>query len=83
MDDIFHHYSAHNQLCLSASDKENRHFSLGSFLSSPHKAQLGNDIRLVYTEGSFCDNKKSRIQTILTLKCKPGRLTGEKLSVWL
>lgn len=59
---------------ICAVDKENRHFSLGSFLSSPHKAQLGNDIRLVYTEGSFCDNKKSRIQTILTLKCKPGDL---------
>lgn len=80
MYDIFHHCSAHYRLCLSATDKDNRHFSLGSFLSSPHKAQLGNDIRLVYTEGSFCDNRKSRIQTILTLKCKPGRLPGEKLS---
>uniref|UniRef100_A0A8D0D7T5 Insulin-like growth factor 2 receptor n=1 Tax=Sander lucioperca TaxID=283035 RepID=A0A8D0D7T5_SANLU len=48
--------------------------SLGSFLSSPQRTKIGNDIRLVYTDGSFCINKKTRIQTILTLKCKPGDL---------
>uniref|UniRef100_A0A3Q1JC88 Uncharacterized protein n=1 Tax=Anabas testudineus TaxID=64144 RepID=A0A3Q1JC88_ANATE len=48
--------------------------SLGSFLSSPQTTKTGNDIRLVYTDGSFCGNKKTRIQTILTLKCKPGDL---------
>ncbi|KAG7509424.1 cation-independent mannose-6-phosphate receptor [Solea senegalensis] len=47
--------------------------SLGSFLSSPQKTKVGNDIRLVYTDGSFC-KAKTRIQTILTLKCKPGDL---------
>lgn len=61
-------------LCLT-SDKNNKTISLGSFLLSPHKTNTGNDIRLVYTNGSFCVGKMSRIQTILTLKCKPGRLS--------
>lgn len=61
-------------LCLT-SDKKNRVISLGSFLLSPHKTNTGNDIRLVYTNGSFCAGKMLRIQTILTLKCKPGRLS--------
>lgn len=61
-------------LCLT-SDQNNRTFSLGSFLLSPHKANAGNDIRLVYTNGGFCGGKMLRIQTILTLKCKPGRLS--------
>ncbi|XP_053300759.1 cation-independent mannose-6-phosphate receptor [Pleuronectes platessa] len=55
-------------------DKEHGPISLGSFLSSPQKTKIGNDIQLVYTDGSFCVNKKTRIQTILTLKCKPGDL---------
>lgn len=57
-------------LCL-ASDKNSNALSLGSFLTSPQTLP-GSDIRLVYTEGSFCSGKKTRIQTILTLKCKPG-----------
>lgn len=61
-------------LCLT-SDKKNKSISLGSFLLSPHKTNTGNDIRLVYTNGSFCAGKMS-IQTILTLKCKPGRLSS-------
>lgn len=63
---------------LPPSDKTLGAISLGSFLSSPQKTKIGNDIRLVYTDGSFCINKKTRIQTILTLKCKPGRLTKER-----
>ncbi|XP_074540826.1 cation-independent mannose-6-phosphate receptor [Halichoeres trimaculatus] len=59
---------------ICAMDKNNNRISLGSFLSSPQKTTLGNDIRLVYTEGDFCNNKKTRIQTILTLKCKTGDL---------
>ncbi|KAK5852634.1 hypothetical protein PBY51_006486 [Eleginops maclovinus] len=59
---------------ICAFDKNRRFISLGSFLSSPQKTKVGNDIRLVYTEGSFCKDKKTRIQTILTLKCKPGDL---------
>lgn len=55
-------------------DKEHRSISLGSFLSSPQKTEIGNDIRLIYSDGSFCNNNKKRIRTILTLKCKPGRL---------
>ncbi|XP_028996555.1 cation-independent mannose-6-phosphate receptor isoform X2 [Betta splendens] len=55
-------------------DKNNRFISLGSFLSSPQTTKTGNDIRLVYTDGSFCGDGKRRIQTILTLKCKPGDL---------
>lgn len=65
------------RLCLSP-DKNHQAISLGSFLSSPQKTKMGNDIRLLYTDGSFCINKKTRIQTILTLKCKPGRLTRNK-----
>uniref|UniRef100_A0A8C2ZDD4 Insulin-like growth factor 2 receptor n=1 Tax=Cyclopterus lumpus TaxID=8103 RepID=A0A8C2ZDD4_CYCLU len=59
---------------ICAVDKALGAISLGSFLSSPQKTKIGNDIRLVYTDGSFCINKKTRIQTILTLKCKPGDL---------
>ncbi|XP_040919977.1 cation-independent mannose-6-phosphate receptor isoform X2 [Toxotes jaculatrix] len=59
---------------ICAVDKDRGVISLGSFLSSPQKAKVGNDIKLVYTEGSFCMNKKTRIQTIVTLKCKPGDL---------
>ncbi|CAK6983216.1 cation-independent mannose-6-phosphate receptor, partial [Scomber scombrus] len=58
---------------ICAVDKDNKVISLGSFLSSPQKTETGSDIRLVYTDGDFC-NKKTRIQTILTLKCKPGDL---------
>ncbi|KAI9547306.1 hypothetical protein NQZ68_018529 [Dissostichus eleginoides] len=59
---------------ICAVDKKLGAISLGSFLSSPQKTKVGNDIRLVYTEGSLCGDKKTRIQTILTLKCKPGDL---------
>lgn len=58
---------------ICAVDKNNNAISLGSFLASPQTLP-GNDIRLVYTEGSFCVGKKTKIQTILTLKCKPGDL---------
>ncbi|XP_072299395.1 cation-independent mannose-6-phosphate receptor [Eucyclogobius newberryi] len=54
-----------------AKDKNNKAISLGSFVSSPQKTKIGNDIRLVYTNGDVCSHK-TRIQTILTLKCKPG-----------
>ncbi|CAG5960595.1 unnamed protein product, partial [Menidia menidia] len=59
---------------ICAVDKAGRNVSLGSFLSSPQKTKMGDDIRLVYTDGDLCLNKKTRIQTILTLKCKPGDL---------
>ncbi|KAK9531251.1 hypothetical protein VZT92_010686 [Zoarces viviparus] len=59
---------------ICAVDKDKGAISLGSFLLSPQKTKTGNDIRLVYTDGSFCIHKKTRIQTILTLKCKPGDL---------
>ncbi|XP_070706018.1 cation-independent mannose-6-phosphate receptor [Pempheris klunzingeri] len=59
---------------ICAVDKDHKAISLGSFLSSPQKTKIGNDIRLVYTDGNFCVSKKTRIQTILTLKCKPGDL---------
>lgn len=57
---------------ICAKDK-NKAINLGSFLSSPQKTKVGNDIRLVYTNGDVC-SRKIRIQTILTLKCKPGDL---------
>lgn len=56
---------------ICAIDKNKKVINLGSFLSSPQKT--GNDIRLVYTNGDLCSHK-IRIQTILTLKCKPGDL---------
>ncbi|TWW69178.1 cation-independent mannose-6-phosphate receptor isoform X1 [Takifugu flavidus] len=59
---------------ICAVDKKNNSISLGSFLSSPQKTQIGSDIRLVYSDGSFCNSKRKRIRTILTLKCKPGDL---------
>ncbi|KAK7907744.1 hypothetical protein WMY93_016356 [Mugilogobius chulae] len=37
------------------------------------KTKIGDDIRLVYTNGDFCSHN-TKIQTILTLKCKPGDL---------
>uniref|UniRef100_A0A3B4B5Q6 MRH domain-containing protein n=1 Tax=Periophthalmus magnuspinnatus TaxID=409849 RepID=A0A3B4B5Q6_9GOBI len=49
---------------------KNKTISLGNFLSSPQKTQIGNDIRLIYTNGDICSHN-TRIQTILTLKCKP------------
>ncbi|XP_076612208.1 cation-independent mannose-6-phosphate receptor [Chaetodon auriga] len=58
---------------ICAVDKDHKAISLGSFLSAPHKAEIGNDIRLVYTDGHFC-NEKMRIKTMLTLKCQPGDL---------
>lgn len=76
MDEIFLYYEpdqCHLWWRLCASDKDHQAVSLGSFLSSPQTTKTGKDIRLVYSDGSFCGNKKSRIQTILTLKCKPGR----------
>ncbi|XP_061560975.1 cation-independent mannose-6-phosphate receptor isoform X1 [Phycodurus eques] len=59
---------------ICAVDKEHKMINLGSFLSSPQKTEKGNDIRLVYTDGDFCSHKTTKIQTILTLKCKPGDL---------
>ncbi|XP_041660412.1 cation-independent mannose-6-phosphate receptor [Cheilinus undulatus] len=59
---------------ICAVDKDGKTISLGSFTSSPQKTKIGNDIRLVYTDGDFCSHKKTRIQTILTLKCKTGDL---------
>ncbi|KAJ0026800.1 hypothetical protein NQD34_017800 [Periophthalmus magnuspinnatus] len=58
---------------ICAKDKNNKTISLGNFLSSPQKTQIGNDIRLIYTNGDICSHN-TRIQTILTLKCKPGDL---------
>ncbi|XP_061785459.1 cation-independent mannose-6-phosphate receptor [Nerophis lumbriciformis] len=58
---------------ICAVDKDNKVISLGSFLSSPQKTEKGDDIRLVYTDGDLC-SKTTKIQTILTLKCKPGDL---------
>ncbi|XP_072218868.1 cation-independent mannose-6-phosphate receptor isoform X2 [Leuresthes tenuis] len=59
---------------ICAVDKNNNTINLGSFLSPPQKIKTGDDIRLLYADGDFCANKKTRIQTILTLKCKPGDL---------
>ncbi|CAL1586585.1 unnamed protein product [Knipowitschia caucasica] len=56
-----------------AKDKNNKTISLGRFLSSPQKTKIENDLRLVYTDGDIC-RLNTRIQTILTLKCKPGDL---------
>uniref|UniRef100_A0A8C4YYE4 Insulin-like growth factor 2 receptor n=1 Tax=Gadus morhua TaxID=8049 RepID=A0A8C4YYE4_GADMO len=47
--------------------------SLGRFLSAPQKTEIGNDIRLVYTDGGTC-RENVKIKTVLTLKCKPSDL---------
>ncbi|KAM9355931.1 cation-independent mannose-6-phosphate receptor [Pholidichthys leucotaenia] len=57
---------------ICAVDKNNKKVSLGKFQSSPQKTKVGNDIQIVYTDGSSCGDKS--IQTIVTLKCKPGDL---------
>ncbi|KAM6915608.1 cation-independent mannose-6-phosphate receptor [Xenentodon cancila] len=62
------------EAAICAVGKNNKTTSMGSFLSSPQKTKVGNDIRLLYTDGDFCVHNKIRIQTILTLKCKPGDL---------
>ncbi|KAM8847361.1 cation-independent mannose-6-phosphate receptor [Synchiropus picturatus] len=53
--------------------KKKKVLSLGSFLSPPQKTEKGSDIRLLYTDGDLC-RENTRIQTIMTLKCKPGDL---------
>ncbi|XP_056150610.1 cation-independent mannose-6-phosphate receptor [Lampris incognitus] len=58
---------------ICAVDKDHRATSLGKFLSSPLKTEGGDDIRLIYTNGSECW-KNVKIKTIITLKCKPGDL---------
>ncbi|XP_054910202.1 cation-independent mannose-6-phosphate receptor [Poeciliopsis prolifica] len=58
-----------------AVDKNNKTTNLGSFLSPPRMTKQGSDIRLTYTEGTTCENRKTT-QTILTLKCKPGHLVS-------
>ncbi|KAJ8270708.1 hypothetical protein GJAV_G00118320 [Gymnothorax javanicus] len=50
--------------------------SLGKFLSPPTMDQ--NNIRLTYTEGDEC-RRKNRIQTIITLICRPGDLESAPL----
>uniref|UniRef100_A0A4W4G3A2 Insulin-like growth factor 2 receptor n=1 Tax=Electrophorus electricus TaxID=8005 RepID=A0A4W4G3A2_ELEEL len=59
-------------ICAIGRDKS---ISLGKFLSSPRKDPRGNDIRLIYTEGDPC-RKKTKIKSIITLKCKPGDMEG-------
>uniref|UniRef100_A0A3B3VE79 Insulin-like growth factor 2 receptor n=1 Tax=Poecilia latipinna TaxID=48699 RepID=A0A3B3VE79_9TELE len=56
---------------LTRYPKNNKTINLGSFLSPPRITKQGSDIRLMYTEGAPCGNRKTT-QTILTLKCKPG-----------
>ncbi|KAG7250308.1 hypothetical protein CRUP_027024, partial [Coryphaenoides rupestris] len=58
---------------LCGVDKDGKTSNLGRFLSTPQKTELGNDIRLVYTDGDEC-RPNVKIKTILTLKCKPSDL---------
>ena len=55
-------------------DKDGKATSLGRFLSAPQKTEIGNDIRLVYTDGGTC-RENVKIKTVLTLKCKPSGLS--------
>ncbi|KAF7662089.1 hypothetical protein LDENG_00246530 [Lucifuga dentata] len=61
------------EAAICAVDKEHKAISLGSFLTAPQKTEIGNDIRLTYTDGDKC-SANMKIKTILTLKCKPGDL---------
>ncbi|KAK0149277.1 Cation-independent mannose-6-phosphate receptor [Merluccius polli] len=65
---------------MCAVDKTGNATSLGRFLSPPQKTGLGNDIKLVYTDGDEC-RKNVKIKTILTLKCKPSDLESAPV-VW-
>ncbi|XP_011491456.3 cation-independent mannose-6-phosphate receptor [Oryzias latipes] len=65
---------------ICAVDKNNKSISLGSFLSPPSKTRSGDDIRLVYTDGSPCPDKR-KIQSILTLRCKPGAVESPPVLV--
>ncbi|XP_061097950.1 cation-independent mannose-6-phosphate receptor [Conger conger] len=58
------------EAAICAVEKE-KTLSLGKFLSPPRMDQ--NNIRLTYTEGDTCRGK-NRIQTIVTLICRPGDL---------
>ncbi|XP_029965640.1 LOW QUALITY PROTEIN: cation-independent mannose-6-phosphate receptor [Salarias fasciatus] len=57
-----------------ALDEKNVSLSLGSFLSPPQLGGTGTgtDLRLVYSEGSPCPDRKNRISSIITLRCRPG-----------
>ncbi|XP_064196429.1 cation-independent mannose-6-phosphate receptor [Anguilla rostrata] len=55
-------------ICAVGKDKT---LSLGKFLSPPRMDE--NNIRLTYTEGDEC-RSHNRIQTIVTLICRPGDL---------
>ncbi|KAM4632802.1 LOW QUALITY PROTEIN: cation-independent mannose-6-phosphate receptor [Polymixia lowei] len=63
---------------ICAVDKDNKTTSLGRFLSSPQKTEVGSDIRLMYTDGDEC-RKNMKIKTIMILKCKPGDLESAPL----
>ncbi|MGH0163075.1 UNVERIFIED_CONTAM: hypothetical protein FKN15_044134 [Acipenser sinensis] len=54
-----------------AVDNTGKHTNLGKFISTPEKD--GNNIKLVYSDGETCGGE-ARIQTIITLICKPGDL---------
>ncbi|XP_030627174.1 cation-independent mannose-6-phosphate receptor [Chanos chanos] len=62
-------------ICAVGKDKS---ISLGKFLSSPKKEKSGEDIRLIYADGDEC-RKNVKIQTIITMKCKPGDLESAPL----
>ncbi|XP_058881252.1 cation-independent mannose-6-phosphate receptor [Acipenser ruthenus] len=54
-----------------AVDNTGKHTNLGKFVSTPEKD--GNNIKLVYSDGETCGGE-AKIQTIITLICKPGDL---------
>uniref|UniRef100_A0A8C5Q086 Insulin like growth factor 2 receptor n=1 Tax=Leptobrachium leishanense TaxID=445787 RepID=A0A8C5Q086_9ANUR len=56
-----------DEAAICAVDKKN----LGKFMSAPKK--VGDNIQLVYSEGSSCGQNKT-IQTTITLMCRPGDL---------
>ncbi|KAM6964907.1 cation-independent mannose-6-phosphate receptor [Aplochiton taeniatus] len=62
---------------ICAIDQMNRTTSLGTFQSPPQRTPTG-DIRLIYSDGGEC-GKNRKIQSIVTLKCKPGDLESAPL----
>lgn len=52
-------------------DKQNNSVNLGTFVSPPKK--VGENIQLIYSNGDSCPSKeKEKIQTVITLICRPG-----------
>ncbi|XP_062345985.1 cation-independent mannose-6-phosphate receptor [Cinclus cinclus] len=66
-------FSCSDGAAICSVDKQNNSKNLGTFISSPKK--VGENIQLIYSNGDSCPSKeKEKIQTVITLICRPGDL---------